>query len=246
MKIRKVDMRLMVCFEIREFVDLLLWPVESLLLSTTLNARLEGKEINEEVLKQSAVKFGKNSANSKDYEYWTAIFSLYEDVGDGVGICFYLKNTFNPQQNTINSYAELEEFKEDPPDVIIEHKSGGFSEFELKRYRGEPTEDSIFKFIDEKILKHYSTAFNFCIILQHESETKIPESIFKNLFNRIKNASIKRDLGRICIMFNANNQSMIFAHIYPEFSMYKTPFISGSNQLKNIIKLDKQGSSSQI
>lgn len=242
MKIRKVDMRLMVCFEIRELVDLLLWPVESLLLSTTLNARLEGKEINEEVLKQSAVKFGKNSANSKDYEYWTAIFSLYEDVGDGVGICFYLKNTFNPQKNTINSYADLEEFKTDPPDVIIERKSGGFSEFELKRYREEVTENSLFDFIDEKILKHYSISLNFCIILQHEPGTKLPELIFENLYKRIKNISLKRDFGRICIIFNANNQSMIFAHIYPELSIYKKPFINGSGQLKNIIKLDKQGS----
>lgn len=243
MKIRKMDMRFMVCFEIKELVDLLLWPVESFLLSTTLNARMEGKEINEEVLKQSAIKFGKNSANSKDYEYWAAIFSLYEDVGDGVGICFYLKNTFNPLQNTINSFDELKKFKDDPPDVIIERKSGSFSEFELKRYKGELSENNIFKFIDEKILKHYSTAFNFCIILQNKPETKIPELIFKNLFNKIKKASIKRDLGRICIMFNANNQSMIFSHIYPEFSMYKTPFVSGSSQFKNIIKLNELRSS---
>lgn len=243
MKILKVDMRLMVCFEIRELVDLLLWPVESLLLNTTLNARTEGIEISEEVLKQSAIKFGKNSADSKDYEYWAAIFSLYEEVGDCVGICFYLKNTFNPQLNTINSYAELEKFKEDPPDVIIEHKSGSFSEFELKRYRGELTENNIFKFIDEKILKHYSTAFNFFIILQNKPETIIPELIFENLFNRIKEKSIKRDMGRICIMFNANNQNMIFTHIYPEFSMYKTPFVSGSRQYKNIIKLNELGSS---
>ena len=106
-----------------------------------------------------------------------------------------------------------------------------------------PTKINYVFSIDGKILKHYSTAFNFCIILQHKSETKIPELFFKNLFNRIKNASIKRDLGRICIMFNENNQSMIFAHIYPEVSMYKTPFVSGSSQLRNIIKLDKQGSS---
>jgi len=77
--------------------DLLLWLVELSLLNKTLNARLEGKMIDDATLGDLALEWGKGSANSKDYEYWSAIFSLYEDFGEGSETCFYLKDTFNHQ-----------------------------------------------------------------------------------------------------------------------------------------------------
>jgi len=236
MKICKVKMKLMACFNIEKLCDLLLWPVESSLMSMALDARLKGKKIDKRNLQKSAIQFGKDSAKSKDYEYWTAVFSLYEDVGVGSEICFYLKDTFNPGKDTITSYDDLEKFKEDPPDVIIKQKTSGFLEFELKRYRDELTEDGLFYFIDKKIFKHYGTAYNFFIILQNKPGTQIPSSIFKNLHKRIKNISPKRNLGRICITFNANNQHSIFAHIYPKLSVYKKPFVSGSDQVKSMTK----------
>lgn len=227
-------MKLMACFDIKELCNLLLWPLESSLLNTALDAKLKGKKVGKKILQKSAIRFEKNSVKSKDYEYWTAIFSLYEDVGVGSEICFYLKDTFNPNKNTIISYADLEKFKKDPPDVIIKNKTNGFLEFELKRYRDKLTEDNLFNFIDKKIFKHYGTAFNFFIILQNKPGTQIDNSIFKNLYKRIKNISPERDLGRICITFNANNQHIIFAHIYPKLSVYKKPFVSGSNQIKSM------------
>ena len=45
----------------------------------------------------------------------------------------------------------------------------------------------------------------------------------------------KRNFGKICLTFNANNQYTIFAHIYPKFSIYKQPLISGSSQVKKIL-----------
>ncbi len=184
MKICKVKMRLMACFNIEELCNLLLWPLESSLLSTALEARLKGKKIDKESLQKSVVQFRKNSAKSKDYEYWTAIFSLYEDVGVGSEICFYLKDSFGPNKDTIISYADLEKFKKDPPDVIIKHKTNGFLEFELKRYMDELTEDNLFNFIDKKIFKHYGTAFNFLVILQNKPGTQLHDSIFENLYKR--------------------------------------------------------------
>jgi hypothetical protein len=229
MKVLKVGMRLMACFEIGEFINILLTPLENRLLTVMLTNRLEGKNVNTQELDEVAKQFGKNSAKNKDYEYWTAIY------------CFYLKNIFDLNRHTIDSYEDLEKYKDDPPDVIIRDKQGNLFEFELKRYTDVPTEDGITNFIIEKIVKHYSTTFNFCIILQSTPETVLPIEIFENLHKRIKDIpAMKENIGKICFIFNANNQYDIFAHIYPDLYIYKTPFVSGSNKVKNILKPTSQ------
>ena len=234
MKLYKDTGKLMACFTVKELVDLLLWPVELSFLNKTLNARSEGKKIDDATLGEIAIEWGKGSANSKDYEYWSAIFSLYEDFGDNSEICFYLKDTFNPHKDSIASYLDLEKFKQDPPDVIIKNKQNGYAEFELKRYREELNEEGLVTFIKNKILR-YSVPFNFCIILQHNPGTVLPQMIFEDLHKSIKELPIKRNLGNICFIFNANNQHMIFAHVYPELNVYKQPFSSGSDQIKKLM-----------
>lgn len=233
MNLYKINTKLAVCFTAKELADLLMWPVELALLHKSLEARLEGKKIDDETLRESVLQLGKDSANSKDYEYWTAIFSLHEDFGKNCEICFYLKDTFNPHRDLITTNADLEKFKQDPPDVMLKHKSSGYAEFELKRYRDKLNEDGLLTFIKNKILR-YSVPFNYCIILQHTAGTEMPQMIFENLHKRIEELTIKRDLGKICFIFNANNQYMIFAHVYPKLYVYKQPFISGSNQVKNL------------
>ena len=235
MKLYKVTGKLMACFTVKELVDLLLWPVELSLLNKTLNARLEGKKIDDAILGELVLEWGKGSANSKDYEYWSAIFSLYEDFGENSEICFYLKDTFNPHKDSIISYSDLEKFKQDPPDVVIKNELNGYAEFELKRYRGELSKDGLVTFIKNKILR-YSVPFNYCIILQHTFGTVLPQMIFENLHKEIKKLQIKRDLGNICFIFNANNQHMIFAHVYPELNVYKQSFSSGLDQVKKLMK----------
>ena len=234
MNLCKVNTKVMVCFTLKELVELLLQPVELSLLNKTLNARLEGKKIVDIVLGDLVLGWSKDSANSKDYEYWAAIFSLYEDFGEGSKICFYLKDSFNHHKDSITSLSDLEKFKQDPPDVVIKNKLNGYAEFELKRYRGELSEDGLLTFIKNKILC-YSVPYNFYIILQHTSGTVLPQMIFENLHKEIKKLLIKRDLGNICFIFNANNQHMIFAHVYPDLNVYKQPFSSGSVQVKKLI-----------
>lgn len=234
MNLYKVNTKLIACFTIKELIDFLTWPVELSLLNKSLEARLEGKKIDDAILDELVIKWGKDSAGSKDYEYWSAIFSLYEGFGDDSGICFCLKDTFNPHTDSIASYADLEKFKQDPPDVIIKNKLNEYAEFELKRYRGELDEEGLIAFIKNKILR-YSVPFNYCIILQHPSGTVMPQTLFENLHKEIKELPLKNDLGNICFIFNANNQHMIFAHVYPELNVYKQPFNSGSHQVKKLM-----------
>lgn len=234
MNLRKANTKLMACFSVKELVDLLLWPVEVSLLNKTLESRLEGKKIDDAALGDTVLGWSKDSANSRDYEYWAAIFSLYEDFGEGSEICFYLKDTFNHHKDSITSYSDLEKFKQDPPDVVIKSKQNGYAEFELKRYRGKLNEEGLVTFIKNKILR-YSVPFNFCIILQLNPGTVLPQMIFENLHKAIKELPIQRNLGNICFIFNANNQHMIFAHVYPDLNVYKQPFSSGSVQVKKLI-----------
>lgn len=234
MKLCKVKTKLMACFSIKELVDLLLWPIELSLLTIIQNARIEGRRIDNSSLGRLALEWGKASANSKDYEYWSAIFTLYENFGEGSEICFYLKDSFNHQKDSITSYSDLEKFKQDPPDVIIKNRQNKYAEFELKRYRGELSENGLIAFLKQKILD-YSFPINFCIILQQNPGTVMPIMIFENLHNAIEELTIQRNLGKVCFIFNANNQHMIFAHVYPELKYYKQPFYSGSDQIKNLI-----------
>ena len=234
MNLRKVNTKVMACFTLKELVGLLMWPVEVSLLNKTLEARLEGKIIDDSALGDSVLSWSKDSANSKDYEYWTAIFSLYEDFGEGSEICFFLKDTFNHHKDSITSYSDLEKFKQDPPDVVIKNRLNSYAEFELKRYRGELSEGGLVTFIKNKIIS-YSVPFNYCIILQHASGTLLPQMIFENLHKEIKKLPIQRDLGDICIIFNANNEHMIFAHVYPRLNVYKQPFSSGSDQVEKLM-----------
>lgn len=234
MNLRKANTKLVACFSVKELVDLLLWPVEVSLLNKTLESRLKGKKIDDAALGDTVLGWSKDSASSKDYEYWAAIFSLYEDFGEGSEICFYLKDIFNHHKDSITSYSDLEKYKQDPPDVVIKNKLNGYAEFELKRYRGELNQEGLVNFIKDKILR-YSVPFNYCIILQHASGTVLPQMIFEDLHKTIKEFPIQRSLGNICFIFNVNNQHMIFAHVYPELNVYKQPFNSGSDQVKRLM-----------
>ncbi|KKT31873.1 MAG: hypothetical protein UX04_C0003G0067 [Microgenomates group bacterium GW2011_GWF2_45_18] len=225
----------MACFTVKELIDLLLLPVELSLLNKTLEVRLEGRIINNIILRDLAMKWSKNSVNSKDYEYWVAILLLYEDFGEDSEICFYLKDTFNHYKDTITSYTDLEKFKQDPPDVIIKNKFTGYAEFELKRYRDEVSEKGLISCIKTKILR-YSVAYNYCIILQNTSESELTLKIFENIHETLIKLSLNRDLGKICFIFNANNQHMIFAHVFPDFIVFKQPINSGSDQVKKFLK----------
>ncbi len=227
----------MACFTTKELINLMLWPKEQVLLNTMLDARLQGTNIDDMKLKQSVLKLAKNSVKSTDYEYWVSIFTLSEEFGKDCEVCFYLKDTFDHHKQSITTYTDLEKFKEQntPADVILKQGSNRFFEFQLKRYQGDLNQDSLFTFIKKKIM-HYSSPINYCIILQHSPGTKLPTFLFEDLCAKIKTMPLqKRDLGRICFLFNANNKYMILAHVYPELAMYKRPFIKGSEQAKEII-----------
>lgn len=224
MEFVKLNTKMVVCFKKEEIVNLLLTPLETQLFEKMFNSRFKGEVIEQKDLEDIATEHGKKSAKSKQNEIWVAFFSLCQDIEDSTEICFYLKDTFNYQYDEIKSIEDLEKFKDDPPDVVIKRMSGEYIEFELKIYDGEASEEKLFDFIDEKIFRHYSdVGYNFCITLKPKSEM-LSLDAFEKLHEKIKKTKNREKIGKICLIFNVNNQFYIFVHLYPEFSMYKIPF----------------------
>ena len=119
MKLYKRNQRILISFEIKEFIIILL----SKDFEEIINLASDNPD-NLEHAKQASFKLGTKSANSKDYEFWTGVFSLYEEFERNCEFCFYLNDRFNPKVDSINTLEDLEKFKkgEDPPVIIVNIK----------------------------------------------------------------------------------------------------------------------------
>ena len=112
MTLDKIGLKQVVYFGTTELVELLLEPLEFLLLGKMLDSRLmNGKEIDSGSLEQLVKKQTKIKSNSKEYEYWVAIFSLISEFGEHSEIGFYLEDKFNRRRDRIDSLKDLEAFK---------------------------------------------------------------------------------------------------------------------------------------
>lgn len=215
MKFLKKSQKILVCFEAQELITLLLSKDLKKILKLTTdnldNLKNVGQRISQLVTQ---------STNSKDYELWTGVFSLYEEFERNCEFCFYLKDTFNPKKDTIITFTDLLKFKQDPPDIVVYHR-GSFFEFELKRYRDSLSENNLLAFISKKIINYYSDPYNFLIILQPKPHTFVSLNIFKALHENVVQLALKRNIGKIAFSFNQNNKEMIFVTVFPKLAMHK-------------------------
>ncbi|HCC84483.1 MAG TPA: hypothetical protein DEP87_02275 [Candidatus Pacebacteria bacterium] len=235
MTLDKIGLKQVVYFGTTELVELLLEPLEFLLLGKMLDSRLmNGKEIDSGSLEQLVKKQTKIKSNSKEYEYWVAIFSLISEFGEHSEIGFYLEDKFNRRRDRIDSLKDLEAFKQENNqcDVIIKNERKVY-EFQLKRYRDEWTEKALFDFIKKKILQ-YSDPINYLIAIQSNVVGPISLEFLENLSSNLGKLAIKKDLGIICFTFNANNEHIITVRVYPDYRVTKQPFVSGSDQVKKL------------
>ncbi len=228
MKIIQYNQRTTICFSLDELTRLLLSKNFAQILSLAI------KNFNNlEQAKEKVIALGKNDVNSKNYELWFGILSLYEEFNRNCDFCFYVNNNFDPKTSKINSLADLEYFRqgEDPPDIIV-RQNNSFGEFELKRYREDLNEKQLFNFVDKKILKHYADQFNFVILLQPKPTSIISLNIFKHVHQEIKkHITTGRNIGKIAFTFNNDGKEICFITVFPELLISKKPFIKGSKQM---------------
>lgn len=206
------------CLSARELARM---NIVSFFIKLFANKNLHDKQYDSKEVKEFISKLAKNSIDSKEYEYYTAMLDLYHAFEKNCDFCFKLKRNFNPHQDTIKTIEDIEKFKDDPPDIIVRYKKSDYP-FELKRYRGDITFDDIFNFIKKKIIDHYSGKQNFLIILQPSSGSKIDLSIFKRIHEQLKNE--KNQPGYIGLTFNHNNMEIVTVRVFPNFDKYTRPY----------------------
>lgn len=225
--VKKED-KLLICFEPQEFLLMLLSKDSDKLIKIAETSMRDPKEA-----KESVSQMAEDSANSKEYELWTGIFSLLEEFKGKCKFCFYLKDKFDPRRNEIKNFSDLESFKEDPPDIVVQTEKALF-EYELKRYRDKLTKNELLSFIEKKIIKHYSNQYNFLIILQPKPGTSLSSTLFEKLHDELTKKSVVRNPGKIFLHYNSKNKESVFVEIYPQLVVTKRPFRKGSDQVKEL------------
>lgn len=193
---------------------------------------LNCKEYSIDKINDYIKKLADKSADTTEYEYLTAVLELKHQFDDNCRFNFKLKDSFDLKKDTIKNIDDLNKFKIDPPDVIIDFKNNLY-EFELKRYRDELDLDHLFVFIKNKILDHYSIKENYFIILQPKAFVKFDFSIFKGLSQKIREEN--KDLGIISLSMNNNNTEMITTQLFPEFKSWKRPYKSETIEISEML-----------
>lgn len=196
------------CFTKKDLGILIFLKFMSSILNKTHNNINNNNEINTYIK-----KLADDSIDSQDYEYWEAISDLSKQFTDDCELCFVLKDKVNLKIDVIKTLDDLTRLRDESPDVVIKNKDGLF-EFELKRYRGDLTTDSLYSFIEQKIIKHYSGLTNYLILLQPKPNSTVSNSMFVDIHTRLKDW--KNFSGIIGLSFNHNNKEMILVQVMPK------------------------------
>jgi hypothetical protein len=219
-------------FSPKELSVLLAYRFFNKLLSTK---HLKNEEYNSPAVSKHIGKLSKESVDSKEYEYYTAILDLYRMFSKDCTFSFKLNTSFNPTKDNIKNLDDLDSFKDDPPDVIVNYKENDY-EFELKRYRGKMTFEALYEFVNRKIILHYSGKLNFLIILQPNVDRSLSLDLFKDLHdNLIKE---KNQPGYIGFSFNHENKEIITIRVLPKLEMDKRLYIHENDNFIDLFSND--------
>lgn len=207
--------------------------IASFFIKLFTNRNLHDKPYDSKEVKDFISTLAKNSVNSKEYEYYTAMLDLYHAFEKNCSFSFKLKRNFDPHRDSIKTVEDIEKFKDDPPDIIVRHKQCDYP-FELKRYRGKISFNDIFNFLKKKIIDHYySEKQNFLIILQPSSGSKVDLNTFKQIHEKLKNE--KNQPGYIGLTFNHDNMEIITVRVFPNLDRYTRPYNSEKDLFTNLL-----------
>jgi hypothetical protein len=228
MKFIKINQRPAVSFNVKEILVLLMAEKINPIYNLALTKPIQDA-------KSEVVQLVEKSSDDRDeHELWFALFGLTQEFGKSCEIGFYLKDSFDSTVTPINTLKDLVDAKTDPPDIIV-IVGGKTFEFELKRYKGLINDKDMLEFLTKKILR-YSDPGNFFIITQPTPYSTVDLNEFEKLSADFTTIVGKRDVGRVCFSLNANNQDHLNIFVYPQFRIEKLPFISGSDQVKELMK----------
>lgn len=228
----KSTLAIRACFSTKELLDLLISQDANTIFDLAKKSLISPKETHAQILSLAMYR-----SRSKDYEYWSAIFALFDLFSDITNFCFNLKNTFNPAKDTISSIGDLEKYKDDPPDVIVQTDKG-FIEFELKRFNKAINFTTLSTFLNTKIIKHYSNHDrNYFVLIQTIQSDEVNLEVFKEVYTWIRSNNINP--GTIAFSLNNMNKEIYTIIVWPQIQIINRPFIRGSKQFSEILSKDE-------
>ena len=230
MKVIKVGQKLQTSFTPNELARML-----STSFFKNLTQGIVQKKFDISKIDQYVKVLANKSVDTTEYEFYFAIFELYNQFQKDCEFCFNLKNTYDIRSDSITTLDELYKYKEDQTDVIVNQK-GKIYDFELKRYRDALDFDSLFKFVKRKIIDHYSVKYNYFIILQPKIYSNITFEVFEKLHNEIVKES--KDLGIIAFSLNHDNEEIITVQVFPEFSVSKRKTTSQGSEFTKLLNIE--------
>jgi hypothetical protein len=166
----------------------------------------------------------KTAEDKNDHEIFAVLYGLLRFFEKNSQICFELKNNFDIKKQ-IKNLTDLKKVRKENTlsDFIIKSK-GGFSQFQLKRYRNKPTTNDLLKFIKSK-LSHYCNNLgdtSLLIALQSKEED-ISKIDFYKINEEIKKIDLKSN-AQILISYNESNKFEVLNQVYPELARHAIPY----------------------
>ncbi len=207
--------------------------VEQGVSSDDLEEALKAKDIQR--YKKLADSVGRKVARDRDDHEIFAAFNIFHPFfEEGSEICFELNSKFRKDISTISNLEDLNEFREDIfGDFIIKSKDG-YRVFQLKRYRGDLSEDEMISFIN-KVVASYGTGLgstNLLIILQ-PTDDDLDKINFESMHKKLLEAKLATQ-GKILIAYNENNEVSVIKQVYPELATIGIPISWASGQKPSI------------
>lgn len=175
-------------------------------------------------MEQIADAVGDRGARDRDeHEIFAALYVFLRFYEPDSEVCFEVRG-FDPNRDKISTLNDLNIFRRSVGNSDFAIKSGdGLRKFQLKRYRGEPNIEGLFKFIKDKLNHYGSDLGDTNLLIQIQSPPWTSWDIdFHELHDRMKSLKLKFP-GEILISYNQSDKEHVIIQVYPELGKTRIP-----------------------
>lgn len=182
---------------------------------------IEDKSKVQEILTEVHSKI---SNNKEELEIFASVFCYLEFYPPGSKVCFVLKDSINPSSLSVKSFSDLiKVIKEYTITDFGIFSEDGLREFQLKQFKGEPTTNELFKYIN-KVLKKYGYnlgSTNLLLVLQSE-DSDLSGIDFQKLNDCLRGLEIQSK-SDILVSYNEENKVNVINTVYPSLGTSRVP-----------------------
>lgn len=149
------------------------------------------------------------------------VFSAFYEQGSLV--CFELKQTFDPNRETIRTLEQLKKAAE--KDTLMDFailSNEQLRTFQLKAYRDKLGDDELFEFIKYQLGKYGNQIGDANLLVTLQGGGDISQIDFEKLHERLRVEGFTFG-GEILVAYNENNETSVINRVYPDLGTARTP-----------------------